>query len=75
MTGSRCIVPALLAALLLAPSAAAGSAGVAALQVALRAKGLYAGPVDGVPGPGTKAGGAPLPGPARPGGRTGSPGR
>ena len=56
MTGSRCIVLALLAALLLAPSAAAGSAGVAALQVALRAKGLYAGPVDGVPGPGTKAG-------------------
>ena len=56
MTGSRCIVVALLAALLLAPSAAASSAGVAALQVALRANGLYAGPVDGVRGPRTSAG-------------------
>ena len=42
------------AALVLAP-AAAGSrdAGIAALQVALRARGLYAGTIDGVPGPHT----------------------
>jgi murein DD-endopeptidase MepM/ murein hydrolase activator NlpD len=33
-----------------APAAAAGSAGVAALQVGLRAKGVYAGTVDGVAG-------------------------
>src|SRR4051794_41580738 len=40
-----------------APSAVAGgSAGVAALQVALRARGAYAGAVDGVAGPGTRAG-------------------
>ena len=36
-----------------AAAAAAGSADVAALQVALRAKGAYAGTVDGVPGPST----------------------
>lgn len=35
---------------------AAGDPDVAALQVALRAQGLYAGPVDGVVGPGTSAG-------------------
>lgn len=35
------------------PAAAAGDAGVAALQVGLRAKGLYAGTVDGVLGPET----------------------
>jgi murein DD-endopeptidase MepM/ murein hydrolase activator NlpD len=38
-----------------APALAAGDASVAALQVALRAKRVYAGPVDGVPGPATAA--------------------
>jgi len=36
------------------PARAASSAGVAALQVALRSEGLYAGTVDGVLGPGTR---------------------
>jgi murein DD-endopeptidase MepM/ murein hydrolase activator NlpD len=46
---------ALTTALLIAPAsaAAAGSADTAALQVALRAVGTYAGTVDGVAGPGT----------------------
>lgn len=35
------------------PAGAAGSSAVAALQVALRAKGVYAGTVDGVPGEAT----------------------
>jgi len=43
-------------ACLLLPVAAAANSDVAALQVALRSKGLYAGPVDGVAGPGTRAG-------------------
>lgn len=44
-----------LAALVLAPAAAAmGRSDVAALQVALTAKGLYAGVIDGVDGPGTR---------------------
>lgn len=38
-----------------APARAAGDSSVAALQVALRAKSLYAGPVDGVTGPATEA--------------------
>jgi murein DD-endopeptidase MepM/ murein hydrolase activator NlpD len=38
-----------------APAAAASSADVAALQVALYAKGVYRGDVDGLPGPGTTA--------------------
>jgi soluble lytic murein transglycosylase-like protein len=38
------------------PAAAAATPSVAALQVALRAQGLYAGPVDGLDGPQTKAG-------------------
>ncbi|MDQ2982891.1 MAG: peptidoglycan DD-metalloendopeptidase family protein [Actinomycetota bacterium] len=37
-----------------AGSYAAGSARVAALQVALKARGLYGGPVDGYSGPGTR---------------------
>jgi peptidoglycan hydrolase-like protein with peptidoglycan-binding domain len=37
-----------------APARAAGDSSVAALQVALRAKRLYAGPVDGVTGPATE---------------------
>jgi hypothetical protein len=43
-----------LAALVLAPAATASrDAGVAALQVALHARGLYAGPIDGLDGPAT----------------------
>ena len=38
------------------PAAAAGSAGIAALQVALRAQGQYPASVDGVDGPLTRAG-------------------
>jgi murein DD-endopeptidase MepM/ murein hydrolase activator NlpD len=46
----------LFAALALAPSAAgAGNADVAALQVALHARGLYGGTIDGLKGPGTRA--------------------
>jgi murein DD-endopeptidase MepM/ murein hydrolase activator NlpD len=46
----------LAAALVLVPSApAAGKANVAALQVALQGRGLYAGPIDGIKGPGTNA--------------------
>jgi len=45
----------LVAAALLAPSAfaATGNADVAALQVALRARGVYTGPIDGLSGPQT----------------------
>jgi murein DD-endopeptidase MepM/ murein hydrolase activator NlpD len=44
------------AAVAFAPAAAAsGNAGIAALQVALRARGLYAGTIDGVTGPATAA--------------------
>src|SRR5918997_5031061 len=50
------LVGAALAAAALAPAVAgAQSADVAALQVALRAKGLYGGTVDGVRGPQTAA--------------------
>jgi murein DD-endopeptidase MepM/ murein hydrolase activator NlpD len=45
-----------LAAVVFAPVAAAsGNAGIAALQVALHARGLYAGTIDGLKGPTTKA--------------------
>ncbi|HKG42644.1 MAG TPA: peptidoglycan-binding protein [Gaiellaceae bacterium] len=48
------VLPLALAALLLAPPASAGrDAGLAALQVALQARGLYGGSIDGVKGPGT----------------------
>ena len=52
----RCIVAAALFCGLLAPAPAAArvSANVAALQVALRAEGLYGGSVDGIAGPGTR---------------------
>lgn len=51
------MLPVLVAALASAgPAAALGSARVAALQVALRAHGLYDGPVDGYVGPGTQRG-------------------
>jgi peptidoglycan hydrolase-like protein with peptidoglycan-binding domain len=56
MTVSRCVGLALAVVLLAAPTAAASSAGVAALQTALRAKRLYSGTIDGVAGPATKAG-------------------
>src|SRR4051794_24332127 len=51
----RCIAAAVAAAAVCAlpVSAAAASPSTAALQVALRARGLYAGTVDGVRGPGT----------------------
>jgi peptidoglycan hydrolase-like protein with peptidoglycan-binding domain len=49
----RCIVVALVAFALGAPVAAAASSSTAALQVALRARGLYTGTIDGVRGPGT----------------------
>jgi Peptidase family M23/Putative peptidoglycan binding domain len=49
-------LPLVLVALLAAPSAFAGrDAGLAALQVALQSRGLYAGAIDGVKGPGTRA--------------------
>ena len=48
-------ISALLVGLLLVPAAfARGSANVAALQVALRAKGMYGGAIDGEPGPATE---------------------
>jgi murein DD-endopeptidase MepM/ murein hydrolase activator NlpD len=55
---ARVLVAALAAAAaLLSPeTAAARSASVAALQVALRAHGVYAGAVDGLAGPGTRRG-------------------
>jgi Peptidase family M23/Putative peptidoglycan binding domain len=49
-------LPLAVIALACAPSAVAGrNAGVAALQVALHARGLYGGAIDGVKGPGTTA--------------------
>ena len=51
----RCITVALTVLALAAPAAAARSADVAALQVALRAKRLYTGTIDGVRGPQTTA--------------------
>src|SRR5947207_13936717 len=49
------IVAVVLAALVIAPPAAAASrnAGIAALQVGLRARGLYAGTIDGIKGSAT----------------------
>jgi hypothetical protein len=49
------LVALMIGALAAAPAAARPSADVAALQVALRALHLYAGGVDGVAGPGTRA--------------------
>src|SRR4051812_7311462 len=54
-----CAIAATFAALMLLPAAASarrGHSGVAALQVALRAKGLYGGDVDGWYGAGTRRG-------------------
>jgi murein DD-endopeptidase MepM/ murein hydrolase activator NlpD len=47
-------VPVALAAVGLAPQASASDPGVAALQVGLHARGLYAGPIDGITGPATQ---------------------
>ena len=55
MAETRCLLVALVAAAVVAPAASAQSADVAALQVALRAEGLYAGTVDGLRGPQTAA--------------------
>jgi hypothetical protein len=51
MGALRCIAVALAACALCAPVAAGASSSTAALQVALRARGLYTGTVDGVRGP------------------------
>jgi murein DD-endopeptidase MepM/ murein hydrolase activator NlpD len=47
-------LPVALAAVGLAPQASASDPGVAALQVGLHARGLYAGPIDGITGPATQ---------------------
>ncbi|MFL5970437.1 MAG: peptidoglycan-binding protein [Gaiellaceae bacterium] len=47
-------LPAILIAVVLTPQASASDPGVAALQVGLRAHGLYHGPIDGITGPGTQ---------------------
>jgi murein DD-endopeptidase MepM/ murein hydrolase activator NlpD len=56
MFGVRDLAVAVLASTLLVVPAQAGAAGAstAALQVALHARGLYAGSIDGLPGPGTR---------------------
>jgi murein DD-endopeptidase MepM/ murein hydrolase activator NlpD len=56
--GQRAAIALALAALLGTPAraCAAGDADVAALQVALRAAGVYGGTVDGISGPGTREG-------------------
>jgi peptidoglycan hydrolase-like protein with peptidoglycan-binding domain len=51
----RCIAACVLACLVLAPATAAAGSRTAALQVALRARGLYPGDVDGLRGPATRA--------------------
>ncbi|HEU0337022.1 MAG TPA: peptidoglycan-binding protein [Gaiellaceae bacterium] len=48
------VIAAVLAALVVVPVAGAASPRVAAVQVALRARGLYPGPVDGIAGPLTR---------------------
>jgi murein DD-endopeptidase MepM/ murein hydrolase activator NlpD len=47
-------LPVVLLAAALIPQAAARDPGVAALQVGLHARGLYAGPIDGITGPATQ---------------------
>jgi hypothetical protein len=51
---SRPFLGALLLALVVAAPAAGADARVAAIQVALHARGLYLGPIDGIIGPGTR---------------------
>ena len=50
----RMLVPLLLAAVLPAPAAAFTNPQIPGLQVALKARGFYKGPVDGIVGPATK---------------------
>lgn len=52
----RLLVPLLVAAALPAPAAAFTNPQIPGLQVALRARGYYTGPIDGIAGPGTAAG-------------------
>jgi murein DD-endopeptidase MepM/ murein hydrolase activator NlpD len=47
------LLPLLVVAASFTPQAAAADAGVAALQVGLHTRGLYAGPIDGISGPAT----------------------
>jgi murein DD-endopeptidase MepM/ murein hydrolase activator NlpD len=47
------LLPLLVVAVSTTPQAAAADAGVAALQVGLHTRGLYAGPIDGINGPAT----------------------
>ena len=47
-------LPAVLVAAAVTPQASASDPSVAALQVGLHARGLYAGPIDGITGPGTQ---------------------
>src|SRR5437762_1358552 len=47
-------LPIVIAAAALIPQASAADPGVAALQVGLHARGLYAGPIDGITGPATQ---------------------
>jgi murein DD-endopeptidase MepM/ murein hydrolase activator NlpD len=47
-------LPVVLVAAALTPQASAADPGVAALQVGLHARGLYAGPIDGITGPATQ---------------------
>jgi murein DD-endopeptidase MepM/ murein hydrolase activator NlpD len=51
----RVVLATVVCALICAPAALGASADVAALQVALRARGLYAGDIDGVTGPQTQS--------------------
>jgi murein DD-endopeptidase MepM/ murein hydrolase activator NlpD len=53
-TRASLALPAVLVAAALTPQASASDPGVAALQVGLHARGLYAGPIDGITGPGTQ---------------------
>jgi murein DD-endopeptidase MepM/ murein hydrolase activator NlpD len=55
MAAGKCLVTAVVALALTSPAAGAVDAGVAALQTALYARGLYRATVDGVPGPATTA--------------------
>src|SRR6266511_3027801 len=47
------VLPFVLVAALATPQGAVADAGVAALQVGLHSRGLYAGPIDGIKGPRT----------------------
>jgi hypothetical protein len=47
------VLPFVLVAAFVTPQGAAADAGVAALQVGLHSRGLYAGPIDGIKGPAT----------------------